>query len=114
LVVEDELLLALLARDLPGELGCGVLGLRASMANALDLSGTGTFDLAGLDINLAGEKVYPVAGALAARRIPFLFLSGYGDDAIPPGRGEWNVCAKPFRDADLATMMASARESPAR
>jgi CheY-like chemotaxis protein len=114
LVVEDELLLALLTQDLLGELGCGILGLRASMANALNLAGTGTFDLAVLDINLAGEKVCPVVGVPAARRIPFLFLSGYGDEAIPPGRGEWKICAKPFRDDDLATMMSSAGESPAR
>jgi hypothetical protein len=72
------------------------------------------FDLAVLDVNLAGEMVYPVAEVLTERHIPFLFLSGYGDEAIPPGHSNWRVCAKPFRGDDLASMMSAALESAAR
>jgi hypothetical protein len=33
-----------------------------------------------------GQKSYPVAQALAARRIRFVFATGYGDEALdPPG-----------------------------
>ena len=33
-------------------------------------------DAAVLDINLNGQKNYPVADALAARRVPFVFSTG--------------------------------------
>jgi CheY-like chemotaxis protein len=114
LIVEDELLVALLIEDLLGELGCSILGPCGSVAKALDAARSEAFDLAVLDVNLAGEKVYPVVEVLAERGIPFLFLSGYGDEAIPPGHREWKVCAKPFRGADLAIMMSAALEAPTR
>ena len=56
--------------------------------------------------------VYPVAEALSERHIPFLFLSGYGEEAIPPGHDDWRVCAKPFKGNDLVKMMSEA--SPGR
>jgi DNA-binding response OmpR family regulator len=111
LIVEDELLVALLIEDFLAELGCSVLGPCGSVAKALDAARTETFDLAVLDVNLGGEKVYPVAEVLAERHIPFLFLSGYGDEAIPPGRSDWRVCAKPFKGNDLAIMMSAALEA---
>jgi CheY-like chemotaxis protein len=111
LIVEDELLVALLIEDLLVELGCETLGPCGSVAVALDLARYERFDLAVLDVNLAGEMVYPVAEVLTQRRIPFLFLSGYGDDAIPANRTDWRVCAKPFRSAELATMMSAALEA---
>ena len=57
--------------------------------------------------NLNGEKVYPVAYALAERHIPFLFVSGYGENALPPGRSDWKVCVKPFKINDLAAVLSA-------
>jgi CheY-like chemotaxis protein len=111
LIVEDELLVALLIEDFLAELGCSTLGPCGSVAKAMDAARTEVFDLAVLDVNLAGEKVYPVAEVLAQRHIPFVFLSGYGDEAIPAGRSGWRVCAKPFRGNDLAAMMSAALEA---
>jgi DNA-binding response OmpR family regulator len=111
LIVEDELLVALLIEDFLVELGCSPLGPCGSLANALTAARTEEFDLAVLDVNLAGEQVYPVAEVLVERQIPFLFLSGYGDEAIPADHREWKVCAKPFRGDDLATMMSAVLES---
>jgi hypothetical protein len=64
--------------------------------------------LAVLDVNLRGTKVYPVAELLSERHVPFLFLSGYGDDAIPRGNDDWRVCAKPFKGDELVKMMSAA------
>jgi DNA-binding response OmpR family regulator len=114
LIVEDEMLVALLIEDFMAELGCSTVGPCGSVATALDTIRTEMFDLAVLDVNLAGEMVYPVAEVLTERHIPFLFLSGYGDEAIPPGHSNWRVCAKPFRGDDLASMMSAAVESAAR
>jgi two-component SAPR family response regulator len=35
-----------------------------------------------IDVNLGGEFVYPVADVLAARNIPFVFITGYGVESI--------------------------------
>lgn len=113
LIVEDELLVALLIEDFLTEFGCSTLGPCGSVAKALDAARSETFDLAVLDVNLGGEKVYPVAEVLTERQIPFLFLSGYGDEAVPADHCEWRVCSKPFRAADLANMMSAALEAPA-
>jgi CheY-like chemotaxis protein len=114
LIVEDELLVALLIEDVLVDLGCSTLGPCGSVATALDAARTEPFDLAVLDVNLGGEMVYPVAEVLAQRHIPFLFLSGYGDGAIPAGHCDWKVCAKPFTADDLANKMSAALEASTR
>jgi CheY-like chemotaxis protein len=105
LVVEDEALVAILVENVLEDCGCTVVGPCNSVESALAAANTEMFDLAVLDVNLRGFKVYPVAELLAERHIPFLFLSGYGKDAIPIGRDTWKVCAKPFKLGDLVAML---------
>lgn len=107
LVVEDEMLVALLIEDILTDLGCIVLGPFNTLAKALRAALMEGFDLALLDVNVAGEKVYPVADALAARHIPFLFLSSYGETAIPTGHADCKVCSKPFKGNELTDMLLS-------
>jgi CheY-like chemotaxis protein len=111
LIVEDELMVVLLIEDLLADLGCSTVGPCGSVGEALEAAQAGLFDLAVLDVNLGGEMVYPVAEALTERHIPFLFWSGYGDEAIPPGRSGWRVCAKPFKADDLAEMLSAVVEA---
>lgn len=85
LVVEDETIVSLLLEDMLVDLGCEVLGPAASVAKALRLIRTdalGAIDTAILDVNVAGEEVYPVAEALAERHVPFAFTTGYGKDGV--------------------------------
>jgi DNA-binding response OmpR family regulator len=84
LIVEDEMLVALLIEDFLTDIGCHVVGPCGSVQAALDAVRNRAIDLAILDVNLDGEMVYPVAELLAEQQIPFLFLSGYGIEAIPP------------------------------
>jgi DNA-binding response OmpR family regulator len=107
LVVEDELLVALMIEDFLTEFGCTTIGPCGTVETALHAVATESLDLALLDVNLSGERVYPVAAALELRHVPFLFLSGYGEEAIPPGHSDWKVCAKPFRGAELAGMLCA-------
>nr|WP_294545970.1 response regulator [uncultured Rhodopila sp.] len=107
LVVEDELLVALMIEDFLTEFGCTTIGPCGTVETALHAVRTHALDLALLDVNLSGERVYPVAEALAERHVPFLFLSGYGEEAIPPGHADWKVCAKPFKGAKLAEMLCA-------
>jgi DNA-binding LytR/AlgR family response regulator len=81
LIVEDEYLLAAdLARYFK-EMGAIVLGPAPSIDAAE--SEIGRADAAVLDIDLNGEKVFPVADKLASLGIPFVFFTGYSDIAIP-------------------------------
>ena len=84
LVVEDEYLVATALADDLSDAGAEVLGPAPSVAQALELiDGPAALDIGVLDINLAGEPVYPVADALAARGIPFVLVTGYDGHAIP-------------------------------
>jgi DNA-binding response OmpR family regulator len=83
LVVEDE---ALIAMDLEAALlraGYAVVGPAATVAAGTALAATEPLRAAVLDVNIAGELVFPVADALARRRVPFLFVTGYGPEALP-------------------------------
>jgi CheY-like chemotaxis protein len=93
LIVEDEALVAFMLEDFLVEFGCIPVGPCNTLAKALEAVGAETFDLAVLDVNLNGEKVYPVAYALAERHIPFLFVSGYGENALLRGHS-WRVCKR--------------------
>jgi len=83
LVVEDEAMIAMLLEVHLADFGCEVAGSANSVRAALQLiEDEPGADAAILDMNLAGEPVNPVARALSARRIPFLFLTGYGSQPV--------------------------------
>jgi DNA-binding response OmpR family regulator len=97
LIAEDEYLLA---DDLRRELeaaGARVLGPVPSVAMALDLlQAPDAPDVAVLDVNLGGEHVYPVAEALRARGVPFVFVTGYDTCALPVEFVDAPRCEKPL------------------
>ena len=97
LVVEDEYLVAAeLARALERH-GAEVLGPVPDVRRALRLlADTARLDGALLDIQLRDKSVYPVAEALRARGIPFVFVSGFELEFIPEAYREVPLCAKPL------------------
>jgi DNA-binding NtrC family response regulator len=101
-------MIAFLIEEYLTDFGCIPVGPLASVAKALEAVKSEEFDVALLDVLLGGEKVYPVADALAERVIPFLFMSGYGSGANPPGHSERKICSKPFKAEDLAASLAAA------
>ena len=108
LVVEDEYLIAAsLARELEGR-GAAVVGPAGSVRDALALveAEGDRLDGAVLDINLRDERVYPVADALAARGVPFVFLTGYDARAIPDAYAGVPRCEKPVSPALLARTLS--------
>jgi CheY-like chemotaxis protein len=114
LVVEDEMLIALLIEDPLVDIGCSIVATCGDVQTALDAVRTRAFDLAVLDVNLAGEMVYPVADLLAERNIPFLLLSGYGTEAISSRHPEWKVCAKPYSRGEFVEMLLAVSVSAGR
>ena len=77
LVVEDEFLVALATIDLLESIGCEIVGPAARLSAAVQLAQFEPLDAAVLDIDIAGEMVWPVAEILRRRGVPFLFLSAY-------------------------------------
>jgi CheY-like chemotaxis protein len=107
LLVEDESLVAMLVEDLLAELGCEVVASPASVKDALPAVEAGGFDVALLDVNIAGEHVEPVAEALAARGIPVVFASGYGRHGVPSRYAAAPMLAKPFDIHELAQALSA-------
>src|SRR5258708_40320317 len=83
LVVEDESIVALHIENMLEEIGCQVVASVPRLVKALSLASSLDIDLAVLDINLAGEVVYPLAFRLADRGIPFVFSTGYSTETVP-------------------------------
>jgi two-component SAPR family response regulator len=101
LVIEDEMLITVLIEDTLLGLGCEIVGPAAKLETALQLVDEWQFDVAILDITIRGGKVYPVAEKLAARGIPFVFASGYGDWVLPDALRKRPRLMKPFTSGAL-------------
>jgi DNA-binding response OmpR family regulator len=111
LLVEDEVLVAMYVEDVLSDLGYKVIALATNLDEAIEQAGTKTFDLAVLDVNLAGQMSFPVAAMLREREIPFLFLSGYTSGAIiDEFRNEVRL-RKPLRMPELARAIKSIQPS---
>ena len=113
LVVEDEYLVAILIEEILESAGCTVMGPIPRLREALDAVDHDEYDAAVLDVNLAGERINPVADALSERNVPFLFLTGYGANALPSEYAERPHICKPFRMAELIGALSSVVNSSA-
>jgi DNA-binding response OmpR family regulator len=83
LIVEDEQMLAEYLADAMAAEGAEVIGPVATVTAALDAIASTRLDGVTLDLKLAGEMTFRVADALAARNVPFVFLTGYGAADVP-------------------------------
>jgi DNA-binding response OmpR family regulator len=101
LIVEDEYLVASLIECMLEAAGCVISGSIPRVAEAVEAAGTTECDVALLDLSLAGECVYRVAEQLDRRGVPFIFLSGYARDVLPPEYSARPWLRKPFRRWEL-------------
>lgn len=106
LVVEDEPLVAMAVEDALTSAGITVVGPAGSITGALKLIEAGGIDGAFLDVNLRGERIDPVADALDARGIPFVFTTGYGAAELPAAHAARPMLGKPFSDDDVTRALA--------
>jgi CheY-like chemotaxis protein len=81
LIVEDEVLIAEDLADYFSRLGCEVLGPAGTLADGF--SHLGLAEIAVLDISLGGETVFPLAEALLARGVPFVFFTARAGLDLP-------------------------------
>jgi CheY-like chemotaxis protein len=107
LIAEDEYFLAQDLADRFQNLGAEVLGPAGTVAEALTLASREGIDGAVLDVNLRGERVYPVADLLRQKQVPFVFASGYGGELEPDAYSNIPRCIKPVDFEVLAQALAN-------
>lgn len=104
LVVEDDVVVALVAEEMLLDLGAVVVGPAHDVATARALVAREAVDAAVLDVNLGRERSDAVAEDLRARAIPFVIATGtdgdWGADAV--------VVEKPYSTERLARALAQA------
>ncbi len=105
LIVEDAVLLALELETGLSEAGATVIGPAYELEEAMALLDR-SIDAAVLDANLNGRSVMPVAQALAARGVPFVFATGYGETGGAPGGFDAPVIRKPYDVTQVAAAVA--------
>jgi CheY-like chemotaxis protein len=82
--------------DALSDLGYEVAGPFSRPPEALAAVREGGVAAAILDINLGGTLVYPVAEELAARGVPFVFVTGYGTESVDRRFANVPVLQKPI------------------
>lgn len=107
LVIEDEPLVALELVSILEDAGAEVIGPVGSVDEALDTISQGKYDAAFVDGNLHGHPVDEIAALLTKTGTPFVFVSGYGRDSLPPAFGQVEIVGKPF-SPDLVLSAARA------
>lgn len=109
LVVEDESLVAMLLETILEDMGCTPVGPASNIDDGEAMArDTTDLDAALLDVNVAGRQVFPVAKALKARGVPFVFSTGYGEGGLPD---EWRgnpTIQKPFTEAAVRDALMKA------
>ena len=96
MLVEDEAIVALALNDSLTDMGFSVVGPFSRISDACRALQDNQVDGAILDVNLAGETVYSLAEILTARKIPFVFATGYGAESIEPRFEHIPVLQKPI------------------
>ena len=112
LVVEDEMLVLMMIEDMLADLGCKSVASAAAVDKALALIRAQVFDVALLDVNLNGSDSHPVAEALSARGVPFVYSTGNTGQSLRDGYSDRPVLKKPFKYEELAAILTRLKLAP--
>ena len=108
LIVEDEPIIAFTLEDMLLAAGSSHVLLATRIDEAMRLLGARHFDAAILDVNIHGERSYPVARELQRRSVPFIFATGYGDAEHPDEFSNVPTVTKPYSRAAVMEALAMA------
>ena len=106
LIVEDEYLIRLLLEDMLEELGFQIAAVAASFDEGATHAKDAQIDMAILDVNIDGQQVFPIADILRERKLPFIFITGYGARGLPESYRDTPTLQKPFQMQDLKATLA--------
>ena len=108
LVIEDEYFLADDIAQKLSELGARIVGPFGDLSEAADVVDRDVaIDAAIVDINLRTEMVFPLARVLRARKVPFVFTSGYDSSSIEAEFQDVRLLGKPLDIAAMARELAN-------
>ena len=106
LVCDDNLLIADVVAEFLRDCGLQPIGPVGRLESAMHMARERALDGAILDINLGGRPCFPICAILSARRIPFMFLTGYPGAAIPVEYRGALVVTKPFEPTEMKEVLA--------
>jgi CheY-like chemotaxis protein len=86
LIVEDDPIIAIDFEDRLSGFGVTTVRSVGSVAQALEAIAERAPDFALLDVELIREKSFAIAERLAALKIPFAFVTGYGAETSIPAQ----------------------------
>ena len=112
LVCDDNLLMAEVICDFLRDCGLEPIGPVGELESALHIARVRALDGAILDINLKGRPCFAVCAILSARRVPFVFLSGYQPLVLPVEYRGAPIISKPFDPEELKTILAEMLNLP--
>jgi DNA-binding response OmpR family regulator len=108
LVAEDNFLLGEVVCDFLRECGLEPVGPLSTVEDAREMARHYPLDGAVLDLKLGRNLCFPVCAVLDARKIPFIFLTGYGDlSMIPMELRSIPVICKPFESGEMKSALAT-------
>lgn len=96
LVIEDEYYIASDLKIALQKADAIVVGPVGDLGRGLALLDDDRLDAAVLDVNLEGAASYPIADRLTDRQVPYLFVTGYDDWALPDSYRQVPRITKPF------------------
>lgn len=105
LVVEDEALIAMVLEDRLLASGYRVI-TAATLPSAMAIAESDGIDAAVLDIELQGDRSFPVASLLRRRGIPFIFSSSSDARELPPELRNEPFMHKPYSTSVLLAELA--------
>lgn len=114
LIVEDEMLIAMMLSDWLEELGHEPIGTAFTVDDAIARIGQDAIDAAIVDINLRGRRSDPVAAALVECSIPFIFATGDHADSVGDEYKDRPVISKPYDFAAFASAVEALSASSGR
>jgi light-regulated signal transduction histidine kinase (bacteriophytochrome) len=113
MLVEDSLIIALDAEDILTRLGASTIHTASTVEAALETLDSASPLIAVLDINLGDQNSFPIADRLLDLDIPFLFASGYGEQAkLPMEHRMRPVVQKPYTLENVARAIVELIGSP--
>ena len=104
LIVEDDLIIALMMEEIVREMGCAVSGIAGTLGMARLQFAKRDFDAVLLDVNLGGEYNPETADLLLEMGVPFAFVTGY-DYVVEPRHDNVPLLQKPFSSIQLRVLV---------
>ena len=105
LIVEDDLIIAMMLEYMLEGLGCNVVASTAKLDAALSAATNTDCDFAIVDLNLAGKSAVPIVEVLKTRAIPCIISTGADPSGLPFDLREFPFLSKPYVSDELEAML---------